>query len=185
MDRARVWATCVVVVVATGCTAITGADDLVADRPASDTSSTTPERNDSASNPTKSEEKESGSTTPPASSGGDGGPLPTLDGVACGLGASCGGNKPKCCARGNSNECVAADTDCNDGYVFACSDQESCAQGTVCCFITSEGKPKGECRAAKDCVLPSVIMCDSDEECPSKKCTGEIAGLDYEVCAPY
>ncbi len=194
MAMARGWMACAVVALAAGCNALTGADDLTADRCAgdacasTDTSGTNPDEPESKKPPPKP-------PSPGTSEGGGGGSsedgggssTQTTFGVVCGT-TTCSGATPKCCARPNGPaSCIAADGTCGEGFVFACSGGGAgCANGLACCFISDQGIPFAECRAASACVLPSAIVCTSDEDCPTKKCAGMISGFAaYRVCSPY
>jgi len=186
MDRVR-WVMCTLVVLATGCTALTGADDLAVEAKSDSAGTTPPKKPRSAGNGTSGGGSSSSSSSSGGSSSGAGTDTttPATLGVTCGT-ETCAGAKPKCCASPEADTCVAAEAECGVTQIsLSCSDGKTCGAGTVCCLVTGPMKPYGECRAPSACLLPSAVLCSENAQCPNKQCNQPAFGLiNLLVCAP-
>lgn len=190
-----------------GCTAITGASDLVVndDDNKNQTTSSSEIANDKdstePSGPRPEDKGRSGSTSSSSSGGADQNPgqqppapssssstsgAPSaVNTVECGN-TSCTGSDAVCCVgdQGSTKTCSMKGQSCL-GAVVECGGRSNCGGGKVCCLRLQNGQGGASCRAENDCGgSNSIIFCRTESDClPGQKCVATTGSFsDHKGC---
>jgi hypothetical protein len=95
---------------------------------------------------------------------GDGGKK-KKGGVPCGEDV-CSGPRSTCCVAADSTKSCIHEKDSCGGVKIACSSQEDCGKGEVCCLKPLE--TQATCTAERACIEGTFVqLCQSDADCPA------------------
>ena len=116
-------------------------------------------------------------------------PKPTV--IACGQSSCSGGTQSCCITQAGDASCIAKGGQCA-GIPLDCTSGASCPGGQVCC-LDIQGLPTAACTSLAACDSgpspngppSSVILCDSDAECPqAMRCRDAPGDVGIKFCRP-